>query len=386
MNRRSPGFCEDATKGLLAILKAFFSADDFMKSGAVDSLRISDIMRLAKVHGIEGLVTQKLLEPLDKGSKDYAMLTQAQYLAGIAALKNCAILHEIQRIAKDNRISCLFFKGAALAQMAYGRVSSRSYQDVDLIVETYEDARKLRELLEEKADYASLDKLSSCGEVFKKLYHIEFQLRSPDGIGVDIHWRLFHDYYCRYSVADLLTDGHFSLVEVCGKQVVTLPAEEHLLVLAVHHSVHCWNQLRLVADIAAMIQKRKEICYRTVYRKAEKVGAQRRLNVAMSLAEMVMGIELPDEAIKRLQNDRVAGRIARIVRLRLMAGRRFSRRDEMIFQLSVCDSWKGRLVLLGKSMTQPSDNDVRFLRLPDRLANLYYLIRPLRLVIQFLWP
>ena len=195
MNRKNPGFCEDATKGLVAILQSFFSSDAFIISGADDSLRISEIMPLAKFHGTEGLVAHILLEHLEKDSEDYAMLSRTQYLAGLAALKNCAVLHQIQRIAKENSVSCLFFKGAVLAQMVYGRVSARSYQDVDLIVETYEDARKLRDLLVKKAGYVSLEKLPGCGEVFKKLYHTEFQLRSPDGIGVDIHWRLFHDYY-----------------------------------------------------------------------------------------------------------------------------------------------------------------------------------------------
>jgi len=81
--------------------------------------------------------------------------------------------------------------------------------------------------------------------------------------------------------------------EIEGMRVRTLCNEDLLLVLCVHAAKHCWSQLGMVRDIAALA--RFDLDWRWVTSEARRLGIARIISVSLELARLLLKLELPQE-------------------------------------------------------------------------------------------
>lgn len=390
------------------ILRGRFGDSSCKSSGYEANITdLHELLEMAKAHGVDWLVGDELQKI--RAFADNALLVKFSREASIAALRNCADLVKIAEISRQHSIPVVFFKGAALAAGIHGNVAARRYCDIDLLVPSYEQAERLKCLLMAKG-YRDTEKLADCHAELKRQYHIEFQLVSPAGIGLDIHWKLFHEYYLQISSDEKiftnkagggreLTDdaeGDNSLwhekkstiqcfVLVCGHRIPTLSPEDHLLVVCAHHTTHCWNELRLVCDVAGLVRAFPEIDYHKLFVAARQIGAARMLALGLQLAKLTFSMTLPLSAELELRRDRLSRMLAIILCRRLATGSGFaSKSDILLLEITARDSWRERLLFVWRAMISPSDNDFRFVYLQPPWLWLYYLARPLRQIISIL--
>lgn len=349
--------------------------------------KLGNLIDLAAAHGVEWLICDELQQISNISAIDKETLLQAKRRAIIDAMRNCATLSKITNLCKKNGLEVLFFKGAALSAFIHGHPAARRYCDIDILVKGWGEAERLKQILVEE-DFVCKNDWPESFNSLKKNYHVEFQMVGPDGINVDIHWRLFHDYY----VADSLTTriqnanwNEFPEIDIFGVSVKTLHVEDCLLVIAAHHTMHVWNELRLICDVAGLIKDSSQIDFRQLFRRAEEVGSRRMLTVALNLAAIVFDLSLPLSAIEELKLDRLGRIVAKKLYQRLMTGASDNNRTgSMLLELICRDGWTERLRFLIAAAFQPSDNDFRFIGLRPPWLWCYFLIRPIRQIMTLL--
>src|ERR1700719_4237935 len=92
---------------------------------------------------------------------------------------------------EQRRIPCLALKGPAVAMAAYGDVSLRQYEDIDIMVRV-EHISQAVELLFNRGFHPARGHAGRHQNV--KLYH-EISMTAPDkSYGVDLHWKLAPPY------------------------------------------------------------------------------------------------------------------------------------------------------------------------------------------------
>lgn len=366
-------------KKLLIVLRERFGYKKQNNFCISDSAELKSLLALASRHGVTWLIADTLLSRDSLPENLNMELVQASRESSLPALKKCADLLFIDRIAKEKHIVAFFYKGAALSALIFDHAVARKYSDIDILVNDYESASLLKKFLIENG-FRSIDEINpDCSEL-KKKFHIEFQLVSPGGTGVDIHWKLFHDYYLSLE-ADTggFVNNYPTVVKICGREIQTISPEDYCLVLSAHHLTHCWNELRLVCDIAGLIRRFPDIDYVSIFNQARKSGGARMLATSMHLAKLIFSMKLPEACERELKKDRLSRVIAILLCKRLQIGNSAVTRSEiMLFEIAARDSWKERLKFIWRAIVAPSDNDLRFVTLPVELQAFYYIIRPIR--------
>jgi len=203
---------------------------------------------------------------------------------------------------------------------------------------------------------------------------------------VEIHW--------------LITPGYFSapldfqrmcerlvLTSLGGKDVSVLSPEDLLLTLCMHGSKHCWERLGWIRDVAKLISLHREMRWQYAISEASKLRSERMLFLGLLLANDLLKVYLPNEVLKKVQADRVVRTLAIQVRDRLF--RNDSNRSVIfqpfLFQLRMQAGLMDRIrycVGYGSVLMTPTVLERRLIALPDSFLPLYYIVRPIRLMVK----
>ena len=293
-------------------------------------------------------------------------------------------LTKILRILETHRIRVLPVKGPALAMLAYGDLSLRMFDDLDLLLRTDNINRAKTALISE--GYEPLVELS---EIERKA-HIEAgwgcSMRSPE-----------KDYYVELDSA--VTPEYFSFhlrpavlwektetISLGKHRLHTVSAENLLIILCVHGTKHLWKRLAWIFDIGQLVRKRTDIHWRRVLVRAKTLGGLRMVLMGLEICRQVLGIKLPCEVVRAIEKDHIVGHLARqaIEKHLLLSGQQVKRSAELRFHLASreCVRDKARHCLF--LILTPSYNDWNSVKLPKRLFFLHYVIRPFRLAWKYL--
>ena len=303
----------------------------------------------------------------------------ARYKTQAAEAKSRA--EELVRIVgalEAQGIPALPYKGPVLAQQLYGDLSLREFSehsDLDIMVEEC-NLGKAEEVIR-ALGYRHLAR-GECESIFRR--------EQADARILDLHWRFLTDSLQVHG------DPHrflqrFEAVSLAGATLRSLPLEVYFLILSLHATKHKWRKLKLICDIAEILDSRN-VDWEYVLREAQDLGLRRMLAVAALLAENPLEFAIPADLARRLRIDRVAHVVAADCREELLkqADESWQQHAELRFLFRIrerlCDktnlflwSW-----LWPKEM--PDERDRKFAPLPSCLSPLYYFVRPVRLACE----
>jgi hypothetical protein len=176
-------------------------------------------------------------------------------------------------------------------------------------------------------------------------------------------------------------------VSVNGKELHTFRPEEALVMLCIHGSKDFWERLSWIADIAELVQRHPTINWDSVWLTAEQLQAVRMVRVALLLCTDLLDAPLADEMLRPARADRIAAQLAAQMEDRLLqrelppldAPARFHLRRRMVIDKRA--GWRYAIRL----SSVPAEEDWLMIRLPPRLAPLYIVLRPLRLLRKYGW-
>jgi hypothetical protein len=181
-----------------------------------------------------------------------------------------------------------------------------------------------------------------------------------------------------------------------GIDLLDIRPETLLLVLSVHASLHCWERLMWVCDIAELLRAHPGLDWGSIIEEASRLGVKRMMLIGLLLSRDLLGVVLREQAAKEVEDDAAAKALAGEARIALFSeeDRKQGTERELAFHLGMRERFRDKLgfVVLHRRFYRrlyfgqisqilvPMDKDKNFLPLPKFLSSLYYLVRPIRVL------
>ncbi len=382
-SRRSPDACQEMLL-LVACVRRFLNSERGAASLAqaavgVDWMRVMD---MADRHRVAPLVYRALVETRPECAPP-GVLQELERRFRLNAARNLILAAELGGILAELRaegIEALPFKGVVLAEAVYGSLLLRASGDLDLLIHRRDAARGAEVMF--RRGYRFQDAFESSNP-----RGAEWQLeRVSDGLPVELRWRATSPQYTASLDLSFLADS-LRPWTWRGQPVESLPAEETLLLLCVHGGKHHWSRLMWICDVAQLLRVNPQLDWPRVWRQARRLGVQRSVALGLLVARDALGADIPEDSGLANYGDWRARRLAAEIRGEMYCDRACDLRSTRYWflllnrpadQLLLCR----RRLLAVLRWAAPNERDRRFVRLPERLGFLYYLIRPVRLVVQ----
>lgn len=281
-------------------------------------------------------------------------------------------------------IQAIPYKGPVLAIQAYGDVTLRDFDDLDIILRQ-SDMPKANAIMLALGYQARFPWILANGGN-SSMVPGEYNYRDDSRrTMVELHTeRTFRHFPRRADIDDFAT--RLEQVEFAGTGIVCFSPEDTLILLCIHGAKDFWERLSWVADISELIQAHS-LVWEEVFARSEAIAATRMLCVGLSLAGELHGAPLPAQVSDRIRRDKVAASVASQVSLRtlsrglapLSAAGRFRFRSRMVRGHFTGLRYAMRLAVV------PAEEDWEMIRLPASLSPFYLALRPLRLLRKYGW-
>jgi hypothetical protein len=296
-----------------------------------------------------------------------------------------AELHKILELFRTTGIVAIPYKGPVLAEQAYGNLTLRDFDDLDIIL-PQRDLMKAHEVmlgLGYQARFPWILSKNSKTALIPGEYNYRDEKRRAV---VELHTELTLRHFPVTPDVDRFAQ-RLVKVTVAGQEVPTFAPEDLLPALCVHGSKDFWERISWIADVAELIQGHADVDWDAVFRTAESLRVERMLHLGLVLADDLLQAPVPEDIRKRVRGDGVALSVAREVEERTLsrnltgisAGSRMRFRRRMVRGMLAGWRYSLRLAVI------PAEEDWEMVQLPGPLAPLYLALRPLRLLSKYGW-
>ncbi|MBL7114622.1 MAG: nucleotidyltransferase family protein [Kiritimatiellae bacterium] len=355
-------------------------------NSTISSIDWNVFLSMAKRHGVMALLS-KALE--DHGNKHLPTQVRQSIIrvAAVATARDDYFLKraaEIDRVLTTAKIPYALIKGPVLGQVAWGESHLRTYEDLDILLQPDQFLQARRRLAQ--SGYTPRQKIPE----HAALAHMQAgwdcnQFNFPEGKG-------FLELTCRIAPRFLFPSlgediwSETTRIKLTNCSLPTLRAEPMLILLCVHGTKHTWSQLRWLADIAGLISRTPDMDWADVQTLAERYRAKRMLALGLILTRDTLDVTLPEPAERFIQMHSQA--LALIPELHgqwtASSDTPNTPKQNLRFYLNVRDSGADKFAMLWCLAITPSLSDWQWLKLPDWLSPLYYILRPIRLALRAL--
>ena len=281
---------------------------------------------------------------------------------------------------ETHQIAAIPFKGPVLAASVYKNLALREFSDLDLIIHKQYVA-KARELLISHGYRPQFDLNDSQEAAFVRSYSAQCFERDDGKVVVDLHWTMTSRDFGFPLEPECLWE-QLEPISLAEKEVLTLSPENLLLFLCVHGGKHCWERLGWICDIAELIRIRNAMDWRAVMDQARALKSERMLFLGLYLASDLLEAPLPEEIRARVYSDPAVRSLATQIGERLFHEVSPGVLENWRFQVRIRDRWRdGCRYCFGLVMT-PTGLEMTLMPLPAFLFPLYYVLRPMRLLVK----
>jgi hypothetical protein len=298
------------------------------------------------------------------------------------------LLGEIVGQFEQHKIPSLALKGPAVALAAYGDLSLRQYEDIDVMVRV-DDLPKAVELLFRRGFQPARGHAHRYENV--KLYHEVTLVSSDQSCSVDLHWQLAPPYARAFGPNPEEIWSRATKLRLPGGDVPVLCREDLFLALCQHGTRHRWWQLKWLFDVAELLRKSETLDWSRI----DKVMRMSPMalppaSLAALLARDLLGIQVPADVAKILEPGQRIRAVADAIRDEFLKEGQTNRsahdtllglEQRPLFRAAYMAT-QGIQYPVCNVLFTITEKDLEFVRLPEKLRLLYYIIRPLRLMLQ----
>lgn len=284
----------------------------------------------------------------------------------------------VYKLFQEHGIPVAIFKGALLAQMAYGEMSLRQAGDIDMLI-SFRDFARARLLLE-SLGYEMTPRLTPAQLASHLSNHCEIQFMRDEWFTVvDLHWDLAPRSFV-FALRANEVMSRLQSVSFAGATVKTLGAEDLLLYQAMHGAKHLWRRLEWISSLAESLRSTPEVDWDTLINRAANAHATRMLALGLRLVEQFSDVSIPDRVLAVIDRDSTMQRMATGIRAQIFNNFGYADSTETnLYNLRIMDRKRDALISALRSIFVPTLPDWQALALPSPLHPLYYAYRPLRL-------
>ena len=353
---------------------------------SVEKTKHKDLLTQANLHGIIPQL-YKTLSKQPNTPEDVIQVFQKPYKHILQAnLLLTAHLLTITKTLTAKGFHYLAIKGPVLAQELYGDISMRQYSDIDLFVEEKDIVKIAEELI--LLGFKPVLPLSLLSrQRFLELDN-DFSFKHvKNNALVELHWKLFPlRHQMPLDFKELYTASKTTQLQ--NRDIKTLSTEDNLLYLSLHGAKHIFERYEWVYDLHTLIQNNADLNLETIYLKAQKEEIDTPFLLGIFLSHTLFKTELPEsffrhksEHIEVLLNKALAYYQKGFVHW----DESDKKRARFLFLSELFQNTEPKTLWLFKSLVKATPVDVIAFNLPDKLAFLYPLLRPFRLLYKHLF-
>jgi len=346
------------------------------------------VFRLASQHAVTPLLCQ-VLSPRVAGKIPAGAMTLRRVASRRLFLRNSqslAVLMDILDLFERNEIPVTPLKGPSLAFQLYGESDLRASVDLDFLVRA-EDVLRARDVLLSRGYQTDFPTEPSQQAVYLRVRH-DLRFTREGTFPVDLH-QTFLPAFNRFAYDYGALWARLRRVRFNDRNMLVIPPEDLLLVLCAHGTKHVWGRLGWICDIARLLVRfREEISWSRVDELATPLGAQRMVSLGVLLAHDLLDAPLPEAILTRVQNDKIAVRLAsRVSDPRnpwpLGVPWPISVLGPHLFFLRARERFRDRAAYCARLIFFPTERDHAAFSLPPVLSGLYYPLHTLRVTTKF---
>ena len=360
-------------------------------------------------------VLYQSLKAIEEDLVPRAVMVQLQTCNRMNGLHNLSQTKELLKILallEKAGIEAIAFKGPTLAASAYGNVTLRQFNDLDILV-------RKKNFWQAKAVLVAQGYQSSGTEAEEiELFNCQFQislshstpeatmfnqrfqpslLHSNPERSIDLHWGIPPKRIWKSDRFERLWEN-LDLIDLMGQPIKTFNKEATLVVQCMNVAKNPSNRaFKQICDVAQIIRAYPDLNWQSALKLSSKLHSQQLFLIGLSITRKLLHIPLPQFMLEMLVKSQLTDE-------RLFGGD-FLREDlrlptasstlqawwwEYTNQLKTLDQWWGGLFMTGhylqlilKIALSPNEGDREFLPLPSGLFFLYYVLRPIRLLLKY---
>ncbi len=337
-------------------------------------------------------VNHRLVPLLHKNLACVADLVPGHFLARLkreSVANSQSVLHligkqlKLYRLLKEHGIRVAIFKGAVLAQLAYGEVSLRQAGDIDVLIDRGDFARA-RSLLE-SLGYEMSPRLTEAQLASHLAFHCEIPFMRDEWFTVvDLHWGLApRSFVFGVDARDVMS--RLQTVSLAGTTIETFCVEDMVLYQSMHGAKHLWHRLEWITSLAELLRAQKTN-WNVLLDRAEAAHATRMLALGLRLAEAFTDVRIEPRIFSMTDPQGSMKQMAAEIREQIFNVSHANVSTETnLYNFRIMDRKRDALVSALRALLVPTLPDWQALALPAPLHSLYYAFRPLRLSKSYLW-
>ena len=355
------------------------------------------VLALCQRHKVTALVYQSL-KNLEASAIPPEWLKQLRERVKLQTQQNlvlAATLVEIVQLFQVHHIPLLPFKGPSLAASVYGNLSLRQSLDLDILIQPkYADAA-MALLVAHGYQWVFPDiPLNPKQHALFRWVHPDCALRHPqNSVKVELHWRFSRNIFVKpVSATEVETPG--DTVKLGGTELPILSPEALLSYLCFHGSKHRWERLFWVCDVAELINRHETWDWEALIRENEAQYNGRCLALGLVVAQQLFEISLPnyvsawagqqleptgllDQVYQEMAGEQI--RVERTSELQSF----YKQVAENRYNARLLESIPAKIFEVARLVFFPNLKEFEWIRLPEALTPLYFLVRPVYVVWRF---
>ena len=392
-----------------------------------DDLNWSKLIEISIAQGVMPLLYQSLKEIDDVPP---SVMRQLQTLNRMNGLNNLSQTKELLRILtqlEKSGIEAIAFKGAALAASAYGNVTLRQFNDLDILVQRRDFWQAKAVLISQGYQSNFLEEAEI--DAFETSLQISLSYKAPEAEmfnarfepsllhsnlerSIDLHWGIPPRRTWNPNHYDRLWE-YCQPMTLMGQSIKSFIPEIALIIQSVNIAKdYEWLQsLKQICDLAQVIQAHPDLDWHLTLRLSSELRCEKLFLLGIYITQNLFNISVPDYIVSKfIQIKSLDTQIGLFNSLE-------SKTDSTLYQafyesrfistirslylgyispLKTLDSSLNRswlneavsmsllyLYFLMKRLCVPNEHDHEFLRLPQQLFFLYYFVRPIRILWKY---
>lgn len=341
----------------------------------------NSLIARARQHRVVPLLYARLIETDAPIAPEIRKLLRIDYdRNAFRSLANAAELVSILKRFDEQSIPAMPFKGVVLAASVYKSLTIRPAGDLDLLI-FERDLKRATALLLENGYQLQTEAHEDGSPALENYYEYHFE-RPADGMVLELRWRLeLTQPRYRHNLGMDWVWPRRQTVNLAGVDVPNLDPERSLLMLCMHGSKHAWSRLIWICDVAQLLKEKQHLDWNAVTREAKRVGLLRALALGVMLARRVCGAPIPAGVLRRFESNKEASNLAAYFEKAVFDEPGKMPSGHLPYNLRLLDSRDRVRVLLSASFARPNARDREIVRLPKALQFLYYLVRPIRVLL-----
>ncbi|MEH1906257.1 MAG: nucleotidyltransferase family protein [Nostoc sp.] len=367
-------------------------------------LNWENLVQTAINNGVMPLLYQSL-KAIEGELVPQSVMVQLQTLNRMNGLNNIAQTKELLKILallESRGIEAIAFKGPVLASSVYGNVALRQFNDLDILVRLQDFWQTKAVLVDQGYQSATSKEIEI--DLFNHHLQISLSSRDPETTmfnqrfqpsllhsnperSIDLHWGIPPRRLLNPDRFEQLWEN-LSQIDLMGKQIKTLSPELTLVIQCLNAAKDSyWNlPFKQVCDVAQVIQAYPNLNWHLAWEISSQLCTQRLFLIGLGISHDLLHIPLPQFILEKCAR-------SQLIDWQILGGNFLNLQNYQkywlmwVIPLKTLDwSWYS-LLIIGRYLQftiSPNQNDREFLQLPNSLFFIYYVIRPIRLLIKFL--